>query len=71
VSKEKLHSFLTSALDEDDWSTSRLGRFSHRKESRQLNRRLVWPHSQSGGLGEQKKKMSLPGFEPWIIRPVA
>jgi hypothetical protein len=44
-----LHSFLTSALDGDEWSASRSGRFALGKEPRYpFNRRLGGPQSWSG-----------------------
>jgi hypothetical protein len=45
----QLHSFLTSALDGGEWSTSRSGRFTPGKETRYLlNRRLGGSQRRSG-----------------------
>jgi hypothetical protein len=45
----RLHSFLTSAVDGDEWSASRPGRFDPGKEPRYpFNRRLGGPHSWTG-----------------------
>jgi hypothetical protein len=58
---------LTSVLDGCEWSASRPGRFTHRKNSPwyPLDRRLGGPQSQSGRGGEEKKS------HPLIIHPVA
>ena len=50
-----LHSFLTSAVDGGEWSTSRPGRFTPLKERWYVsNRRLGMPQSQSRRFGEDK-----------------
>jgi len=56
----QLHAFLTSALDGNEWSASRLGRFkSGERTPYPSDRRLSGPHSQSGSDGEEKKFPSL------------
>jgi hypothetical protein len=66
------HSLLTSALDADEWLTSRSGRFTPGNEPRQpLNRKLDGPQSRSGRFGEDTNLLPLPGFEPRTVRPVA
>ena len=51
----KLYSFLTSALDGEDWSTSRPGRFIPSEEPLYpLNRGLDGPQSWSGRFGIEK-----------------
>jgi hypothetical protein len=45
----QLYPFLTSALDVGDWTTSRPGRFTLKKEPQcPLNKRLGGPQSRSG-----------------------
>jgi hypothetical protein len=41
------------------------------REKTALNRRLGVPQSQAGHFGEEKSLLSLPGFEPWTVQPVA
>lgn len=54
-------SLLTSALDGDDWWTSRPGRFVPRKELRYaLSERLGESQIQSGNFGEKKNIFPLP-----------
>jgi hypothetical protein len=36
-----------------------------------INRRMSGPQSRFGLSGEEKDLLPLPGFEPWIIQPVA
>jgi hypothetical protein len=55
------HVFLTSALVGDEWSASRLGRFTPGKEPRYpLDRRLSGSRT---GLEERRKNLSPPGLE--------
>jgi len=49
---------LTWALDGDEWSTSRPGRFTPRERA-QLDRRLGGPQSRSGRGGEEKNSQPL------------
>jgi len=62
----QLYEFLTSALDGDEWSASRFGRFTPRTRASGIHWRLGGTHSQSGRSGEEKKitSLSLPGTEP-------
>jgi hypothetical protein len=64
---------LTSALDGDEWSASRAGRFTPRERDPwyPLDTRLGRPQSRSGRGGEEKISQPLPGLEPPIIQPVA
>jgi hypothetical protein len=65
---------LTSARRGGDWSASRPGRFTPRKEPRYpLDRSLGGPQSRSGRGGEEKNSQPPPGIEPWapIVQPVA
>jgi hypothetical protein len=36
-----------------------------------LYRKLSGPQSQSGRFGEEKNLLIVPGFESWIIQPIA
>ena len=42
-----------------------------KKPQYSLNRWLGGPHTQSGKFGEDKYLLPSPGFEPWIIQPIA
>jgi hypothetical protein len=54
-----------------EWLTSRLGRFTPKKEHRySLNSRLGGPRSRSERFGE-KNFLTLPGFKPRTVQPVA
>jgi hypothetical protein len=66
----QLHTLLTSALDEGEWSALRPCRFT-REESPQypLHRRLAGPQSQSGRGGEVKKILPLPLLAVQTCRP--
>ena len=65
----KLHSFLTSALEGEDWSTSRPGRFIPYEEPLYpLNRGLVGPQSWSGRFGIEKYIFPFPEFEPRVVQ---
>jgi hypothetical protein len=60
---------LTSALDGDEWSTPRPGRFTPGKETRHpLYRRLGGPQGWSGRV---LKISPPPGFDPRTVQPVA
>jgi hypothetical protein len=62
---------LTSILYGGEWSASRPGRFTPRKEPQYpLDRRLGGLYSRSGRGGEEKNSQTLPGLEPPIIQPV-
>jgi hypothetical protein len=67
------HTFLTSPLDEGEWSASRSSRFTRRERALwyPMDRRLGGPQSRSGGGGEEKNSQLLPGLELPIIHPVA
>jgi hypothetical protein len=61
----QLHAFLTSALDEWEWSASSPGRFTPRESPLyQLDRRLGGLQSRSGRGGEEKYSQPPPGIEP-------
>jgi hypothetical protein len=62
-----LHALLTSALDGNEWSASRSGRLSRRKNPRYpLDRRLGEAQSQSGGGSEEKKKSLSRKWKPGL-----
>jgi hypothetical protein len=65
-SRYSSYSFLTSALDEGEWSASRLGRaLAREKDPRYpLYRRLGGPQSRSGHKDWRKNPLPLPGIEP-------
>ena len=64
--------FLTSALDGDEWSTSRSTCLTPGKGPKySLNRRLSVPHSRSELFGEDKNLLPLPGFEPRTVQLIA
>jgi hypothetical protein len=64
-----LHSFLTSALEGDVWSTSRPDRFTPRSEPHaQFSRRLGGSQSRSGPFGEKKLFFISGGKGPTIPR---
>jgi hypothetical protein len=54
--------FLNLALDGGEWSASRPGRFTSRRES-SFHRRLGGPQSRSGGGGKEKNFHPLPEIE--------
>jgi hypothetical protein len=58
--------FLTSALDGDEWSVSRPGRFTREEKAPQypLDMRLGEPQSLSGRYGVAKNLLPLPEIEP-------
>jgi hypothetical protein len=55
---------LTSALDGGEWSASRPGHLTPRKEPLVPVRRLGGPQSRSGRCGEEKNSQPSPGIEP-------
>jgi hypothetical protein len=58
-------------LDGDEWSTSRPGRFTARKEPQYtLDRGLCGPQSRSARFGDEKTLLPLPDFESWVVQPV-
>jgi hypothetical protein len=60
----QLNSLLTPALDGDVWSASRPGRIVFGKLLLYpLLRNIVGPQSRSGGFGEDKNPLPLPGLE--------
>jgi hypothetical protein len=62
--------FLISALNDDDWSASRPGRFTPDGKPRfPLYRRLGGPQSRSGRCGVENYLLPLPGIEPWTYSP--
>jgi len=69
----QLHSFLISALDEGEGSTSHPGRFISGKERRYLlNKRLGCPQSWIViTFREQKNLLHIPRIEHHIVQPVA
>jgi len=67
-----LHSFLTSALYRDQWSTSRPSRFIPVKEPQSsLNTLMGWSHRQSGRFGGEINVLPSPGSKPRINQLVA
>jgi hypothetical protein len=56
---------MNSVLDGDEWSASRPGRFTPQGKGPRypLDRRLVWPQSQSGHGVEEKRSQPPPGIE--------
>jgi hypothetical protein len=63
-------SFLTSALDGDEWAASRPGRFIRGENPRHpLYRRLGGTKSQYGRCGVKKNLLFLSGIEPSPSRP--
>jgi hypothetical protein len=64
--------FLTSALDEDEWSASRPGHSTPENRPRYpVDSRLGGPHSWSECGGEVKESLSLPRIEPQVsVLPV-
>ena len=62
-----LHSFLTSAQDRGRWQASNLVE----RALVPLGKRLGGLQSQSAHFREENNFLSLPGFVPWIIQPVA
>jgi len=67
----QLHSFLTSALDGDVWSTSHASRPIPNNASYLFNRRVNGPQTESGRNGEDIYVCPATGFEPQIVQPVA
>jgi hypothetical protein len=61
VSEDTESPFLSSVLDGDEWSASRLGHFISREKSPRypLDRRLVGPHNPL--LGYEEKMVSSAG----------
>jgi hypothetical protein len=69
---QKFHSFLTFALDGDEWSVSSHARFKPAKELRHLlNKGVLGLQSRSGRSREQKRFLLLPEFEPRLVHLVA
>jgi hypothetical protein len=64
--------FLTSALDGDEWSASRPGRFTLRGNCPRypLDRRLGGPQSRSGHYGEEKN-LTPAGNRTPVVQPIA
>jgi hypothetical protein len=57
--------FFTLALYEDEWSSSRPGRFTPGGKSLEpIGQRLGGPWSWSGHSGVQKNLLPLPGIDP-------
>jgi hypothetical protein len=62
-----LHEFLTSTLDEGEWSASRPGRFIPRERVPRIHWIGGWVGPRAGldgGEGEKKNSQPLPGLEP-------
>ena len=68
--EEWLYSFLTSALDECEWSDSLPGPYTSLRKSPRysLNRRVGGPLNRSGRSFEKKNIFLLPGIEPQLLR---
>jgi len=63
--QEQLHSFLISAVDVGEWSTSRHGRFTYKENPAcTLNRGMGGPQRPSGHLGRKENLLPLSGFKP-------
>jgi len=69
VAEVLLQSFLTSALDGGQWSTSRPDSFID-KHIAPLNIRLAGTHKHPVRLGEGKQLLPLPGIESQIFEPI-
>ena len=68
----QLHSFITSALDGGEWSTSSPGRFTPGERNLcTLNRSLSGPRAGLDVLEKRKISCTLPGFEPRNIQSFA
>ena len=66
----QFHSFLTLALDADEWSTSRPGRYTPGEYPRYpFSRRLCRPQSRSGRFSRRKNVLRLLRFEPQTVQP--
>jgi hypothetical protein len=68
-----LHALLTSALDGGEWSTSRPSCFTPKERAPQypFDWRLSGPQSQSGCVGEKKKKSIFTGNRNPVVQPAA
>jgi hypothetical protein len=64
----QLHSFLTSALAEGEWLTSRPGRFNPRKNPN--SHWLARPQGRSGRFGKDKNLLTTRAFESRPIQAV-
>ena len=63
---------IASALDADEWLTSRPDRFTSGSEQHcPLNRKLGGPHRRSGRFGLKKNFMRITGFKIRTIQPAA
>lgn len=69
VAEVLLQSFLNSALDGGQWSTSRPDTFID-KHIAPLNIRLAGTHKHPGRLGEGKHLLPLQGIESQIFEPI-
>jgi len=69
--KEKLYSYLDSALDGGEWSASRPGLFTPWKEPLYPTKRgLDGPHRRPERFGEEKEFLLLTGLETWTLQLV-
>jgi hypothetical protein len=68
-----LHVFLTSALDEGEWSASRPVHYILRERASGTHWIGDWVDPRAGldAVVEKKNSHPLPGLEPPIIQPVA
>jgi hypothetical protein len=64
-----LDSFLTTVLDGGEWLTSRPGHFNRGGKKKHFVRGWVGPRASLDGL--EKTLLSLLGFEPRTVQPVA
>jgi hypothetical protein len=69
----QLRPFVTLALDRGKWSASCPDRFTpgERATPYPLNMRLGGPQNRSRRFGEEINLLSLRGFEPRFVHPVA
>jgi len=62
----------TLALDGDGWSVSCPGSFSRKQLQVPIEYELFFGSwGQFGHFGEERNVLSLLGFKPWIVQPVA
>jgi hypothetical protein len=66
-----LHSLSTSAVAEDEWSSSRPGRFNPRKQRRfPLSSWIEWSHNWTGCSGQEKYPLLYRDSNPGPATPI-